>query len=159
MLPVIQNIIYASDFEPGARPAFRRAVSLCRQYDATITFLHVIEPPNRSAENMIGNILEPGEKARLLNEGLSHLREKMERRIQRFYDSELDENEKLKPGQVEMRVEQGVPWRVITTVAAGLPDSVIVMGTRTHSRLGQLMGSTATKIIGSADCPVMVVPL
>ena len=159
MLPDIKNIVYASDFEPGARPAFRRAVSLCRQYDANITFLHVIEPPNRSAENMIGNILEPGEKDRLLTKGLSHLREKMEQRIQRFYDTELDDDEKLQPGQVESRIEQGVPWRVITTVAAGLPDSMIVMGTRTHSRLGQLMGSTATRIVSSADCPVLVVPL
>jgi nucleotide-binding universal stress UspA family protein len=59
---------------------------------------------------------------------------------------------------VETFVKQGEPHQVITTLAAELNVTAIVMST--HGKTGikrLLMGSVTQRTIGYADCPVLVV--
>lgn len=60
--------------------------------------------------------------------------------------------------RVEVVVERGDPAEIVTELAAERNVDVIVMGTRGHSKLRQLLlGSTAERIVEHAPCPVLTV--
>ncbi|SFX18775.1 universal stress protein [Marinospirillum alkaliphilum] len=160
MLSDFRKILYVSDLEQGARPAFRAAVSLCNHYDSRITYLHVIESVSATARSVLSNMMEKQDIEGFLQEGVDKLRAKVKGRLERFCEQELSEHEKMNPDQVEVRVEEGTPWKVILKVADQMDADVIVMGTRKHSTLGQiLLGSTAAKTLSHSKRPVLVVPL
>lgn len=59
---------------------------------------------------------------------------------------------------VEVIVERGDPAEIVTELAAAREVDLIVMGTRGHSKLRQiLLGSTAERVVEHAPCPVMTV--
>ena len=60
--------------------------------------------------------------------------------------------------RVEVVIERGDPAQIVTDLAAERDVDVIVMGTRGHSKLRQLLlGSTAERIVEHAPCPVLTV--
>jgi nucleotide-binding universal stress UspA family protein len=161
MLPDVKKILYVSDLESGSRPAFRAAVSLCGHYaESQITYLHVIESLSASARSVLGNMMEKKEMDELLKKSVEQLSEKIRERIERFCADELEEHEVLSLKNITARVEEGTPWRTILKVADEIEADVIVMGTRKHSSIGQLLlGSTAAKTLSHSRRPVLVVPL
>jgi nucleotide-binding universal stress UspA family protein len=59
---------------------------------------------------------------------------------------------------VEVVIERGDPAEVVIELAAERDVDVIVMGTRGHSKLRQLlMGSTTERIVEHASCPVLTI--
>lgn len=61
--------------------------------------------------------------------------------------------------RVEVVIARGDPAAIVTELAAERDVDVIVMGTRGHSKLRQiLLGSTAERIVEHAPCPVLTVP-
>ncbi|MBV1790479.1 universal stress protein [Marinobacterium sp. D7] len=160
MLPDVKKILYASDLEKGARPAFRRAVSLCGHYHSEITYLHVIESLPASAQNQLRNILDEEEMEKCLHDGIENLQIKVKERIERFCESELEDSEIMDPSQVTARVEEGTPWRVILKVADEIDADVIVMGVRHHTAMEKfLLGSTPNRVMYNSKRPVLIVPL
>ena len=60
--------------------------------------------------------------------------------------------------RVEVVIARGDPAAIVTELAAERDVDVIVMGTRGHSKLRQiLLGSTAERIVEHAPCPVLTV--
>lgn len=160
MLSNFRKILYVSDLESGSRPAFRAAVSLCNHYDAELTYLHVIESVSATAKSVLSNMMEKEDIDGFLKQGIEKLREKVALRLERFCEQELEAHDSLHIEQVNVRVEEGTPWKVILKVADEMDADVIVMGTRKHSAIGQvLLGSTAAKTISHSKRPVFVVPL
>jgi len=160
MLPDVKKILYASDIDKGSRPAFRAAMSLCGHYHSEITYLHVIEPLSASAKSIIQNEINEDALNELHDQSLENLKIKIEERIRLFCETELEQNEMLEEGSVMSRVEEGTPWKTILRVADEIDADVIVMGTRTHSAMGQfLLGSTANKVMHNSKRPVLIVPL
>lgn len=160
MLPDVKKILYASDIDKGSRPAFRAAVSLCGHYNSEITYLHIIEPLSASAKSVVETMMSEESLHEMHGEGLDNLKRKMEERIARFCETELEENEMLSEGSVLSRVEEGTPWKTILRVADDIDADVIVMGTRTHTAVGQfLLGSTANKVMQNSKRPILIVPL
>ncbi len=160
MLPDVKKILYASDIDKGSRPAFRAAMSLCGHYHSEITYLHVIEPLSASAQSIIKNMINEDSLNELHDQSLENLKFKIEERIRLFCESELEQNEMLEEDSVTSRVEEGTPWKTILRVADEIDADVIVMGTRTHSAMGQfLLGSTANRVMHNSKRPVLIVPL
>lgn len=160
MLSDFRKILYVSDMDEGSRPAFRAAVSLCNHYESRITYLHVIESVSSTARGVLSNMMEKEDIEGFLQQGITKLREKAQTRLERFCEQELEGNDKLEIDQVEVRVEEGTPWKVILRAADEMDADVIVMGTRKKSTWGQLMvGSTAAKTLSHSKRPVLVVPL
>lgn len=160
MLSDFRKILYVSDLEEGSRPAFRSAVSLCNHYESRITYLHVIESVSATARSVLSNMMEKQDIETFLAEGVGKLREKVQKRLEKFCQQELEGQQKLDLDQVDVRVEEGVPWKMILKVADEIDADVIVMGTRKHSTWGQfIQGSTAAKTLGHSRIPVLVVPL
>lgn len=157
MLPEVTRILYASDIRPGARPAFRTALSLCGHYHSHITFLHVAEPVSSSAERLVRSMMNSDPSLKALHEdGLKHMREQVEERVARFCQQELDDHDDLRAEQITARVEEGTPWKKILEVADDIDASVIVMGVR-HNKT--LLGDTASKVMHHSTRPVLIVPL
>jgi nucleotide-binding universal stress UspA family protein len=161
MLPDVKKILYVSDLESGSRPAFRAAVSLCGHYaESQITYLHVIESLSGTTRSVLSNMMEKEEIEEMLKKGIDALSGKIQERIERFCEQELEEHEVLSLKNITARVEEGTPWKTILKVADEIEADVIVMGTRKHSSIGQLLlGSTATKTLRHSKRPVLVVPL
>ncbi|PIE25080.1 MAG: universal stress protein [Neptuniibacter caesariensis] len=159
MIPSVKKILYASDINKGSRPAFRAAVSLCGHYDAQITYLHVLE--NEHQDNMaLQQIMKDDGMREMYEHSLVDLKTKLEERIQRFFKQEIEEIDMLQGSQVNSMIREGKPWRVIVDAADEIDADVIVMGSRPHKGLGQiLMGSTATKVMQNSKRPVLIVPL
>ncbi|NLW04848.1 MAG: universal stress protein [Pseudomonadaceae bacterium] len=160
MLSDFKKILYVSDLDPGARPAFRAAVSLCSQYESKLTYLHVLESISGTARGILSNMMDKQDVEALLKEGVAKLRDKVQGRLERFCEQELKEHHTLKPSQIDIRVEEGTPWKTILKVADEVDADVIVMGTRKNRTLEQVfLGSTASKALSHSKRPVLVIPL
>ncbi len=160
MLPRFSKILYASDVGPGSRPAFRRAVSLAREYGAELVFLHVLSELPESAQHMMQNYFTHEELANMERSGMETMTAKVRERIDRFCASELEDVESMEPSQVNVRIEIGTPWRKILDVADEINADLIVMGVRHHSKVETfLLGSTSNKVVVHSQRPIMTVPL
>lgn len=160
MLTPVKKILYASDLGQGARSAFRMAVSIARQYDAEIIFAHAIEPMGRTAENLLRGYVSADEIHEMQDEGMKHLHDKMAERLHAFYKEELPEGVEFPHGDPRIAVREGTPSDVILQIAEEEDIDLIVMGSRTHTRLGQaLLGSNANKVIHKSKRPTLIVPL
>ena len=161
MLPGVKRILYASDLREGSRPAFRAAVSLCGHYESHITYLHVIESAGTQAEKIVREMMARDASLRAMHDScVQEVHDGIFQRVQAFCDTELDDDERLKPEQLDARVTEGEPWREILKAADDIHASVIVMGPRHDHSLGKvLIGSTAGKVIEHSQRPVLVVPL
>lgn len=160
MLSDFKKILYVSDLDKGSRPAFRAAVSLCSQYDSKLTYLHVLESVSGTAKGILSNMMDKQDVEALLKEGVVKLKDKVQGRLEKFCEQELQEHHTLKPNQVDIRVEEGKPWKMILKIADEINADVIVMGTRKSRTLEQVfLGSTASKTLSHSKRPILVVPL
>lgn len=156
----VSKILYASDIEEGSRPAFRAAMSLCGKYESKITYLHVIEPLSSSAQNLIKELVDTKDTNGIYQSSLVNLKEKIEQRINQFFEQEIEFHDNLDTSKVESRIEEGVSWETIIKVADEIDADVIVMGTRTHSAMGQFFsGSTANKVMLNTKRPLLIIQL
>ena len=162
MLPEINNILYATDLkDKGSKNAFRMAVTLAKSTDARIIMLHVMEPINSSAEAILRNTISDDEYQAFKTRGVANLKEDLNKKLQEFCAEECPENDQSYPGGEPITlVKQGEPGAVILKAAKENDADLIVMGTRTHTGIGQvLLGSTANKVIHHSKVPVVVYPL
>ena len=146
-MKTFSTILFAYDFSEGSNNAFDYALSLAKQYSAKLLIVHVInEPvdlrgfyvPHISFENLEKEIAEGAEQM-----------------MDRFCKENLAGFERF-----EKYVITGVPYEEIIKKAAESGADLIIMGT--HGRKGVdhlLFGSTAERVVRSANCPVMTVRL
>jgi nucleotide-binding universal stress UspA family protein len=76
--------------------------------------------------------------------------------IKKFLAAEYPgEEEKV---NIEIQVEEGYPAQTILTMAEKQNADIIVMSSRTHGTIGQVIGSTTNKVIHHGKFPVLVLP-
>ena len=156
----INKILYASDIEKGSRPAFRAAMSLCGKYESEITYLHILEPLSSSAQNLIKSLVDTKDVEGIYQKSLVNLKAKIEERIGHFFEQEIEFHDSLDISKIKSRIEEGVAWETILKVADDIDADVIIMGTRTHSAVGQFFsGSTANKVMLNTKIPLLIIPL
>jgi nucleotide-binding universal stress UspA family protein len=136
-------ILHPTDFSPGARPAFRRALAVARRERARLVLVHVLEP------------ITFGDETYLLQE--LKLRERAEAAARRGFD-------RLRAAARRAGVTAGValldgnPARQIVALARKRRAALIVMGTHGRTGLRRLiLGSVAARVIAAAPCPVLTV--
>lgn len=162
MLPQIKKILYATDLkEKGSKNAFRMAVSLAQTNNAQLVVLHVMEPISTSMEGMLRNAMSENEIQQFKTRGQENLRKELVQRVEDFCVEECPNPDKTYPGgDPIIAVVEGESGDVILDQSKKHDVDMIVMGTRTHSGLGQfLLGSTANKVIHHSKVPVLVYPL
>ncbi|HZQ46119.1 MAG TPA: universal stress protein [Verrucomicrobiae bacterium] len=141
----LRKILVPVDFSGESKRALQYAVGFARQFGASITLLHVVEPmvypPDAGYGPMISQVPNIG-SIRKAGTRLSALGKKQVGR-------EL---------LAETAVLTGSPHHEITRAARALAIDLIVMGTHGYTGLNHaLMGSTAERVVRHAPCPVFVV--
>ncbi len=141
----LRRILVPVDFSRESAKAMRYAVTLARQFDASITLVHVVEPSYAPDEMQATSSLRPESD----RERVAKAKAKLALIGQRI----------LGPCRiVETVIRSGLAFFEITEAAKALATDLIVVGTHGYAGVTRsVMGSTAEKVIRHAPCPVLVV--
>ena len=142
----MKTILAAIDFSESAKLVIEAAVTLARSVEARVAFLHVIQPVSGTAsEYGFAEAADKIARAAVLNavHRLAH--------IQRRLSSEGI--------SATASYVSGVPGSAIVERSQEIQASYIVIGSHGHGALYELIvGSTASRVIKYATCPILVVP-
>ncbi len=132
----LKNVLFATDFGPGAEKAAAYAFSLAQEHAARLTMLHVIQEATAFTEESV--------------------RRQREFNVQRM-------QQLMPPGaenwcKPEFRVTFGAPAEEILTLARETNADLIVMGAKTRKSLaGHVPVTIAYNVVVKARCPVLTV--
>ena len=149
---LFSKILVPVDFSPCSEEAFRVALSLARLFQAEVLLLHVIDVKSLSALNRLGLALpseESGQKKRLRH----HARLQARRLLQ---------SNEAKGVTIRRLLAEGAPFVEIARTARMERVDLVVMGSYgglVESVDKIFFGSTAEKVVRTAGCPVLTVPL
>jgi nucleotide-binding universal stress UspA family protein len=141
-----RRILYASDFSPASRPAFRRALDLARANRGTLTVAHVYS----TIVPLMGEGLAT---APVYQRWIDDVRADAERRLNGLVAQ-------AKKGGVRVKglLLEGVPHDRILRAARSTRADLIVLGTHGRTGLGRvILGSVAARVVALASCPVLTV--
>jgi nucleotide-binding universal stress UspA family protein len=142
----VRRILHPSDFSPGSRAAFARAVAEARAARAPLLLVHVLPT------------VMP-----LVGDGMVSARtyDDMERSLRTYGQRQLDKLvAKAKAGGARAQglLLEGAAADAIVRTARAKRVDLIVMGTHGRGGLARLlMGSVAERVIGTAVCPVLTI--
>ena len=164
----IKKILYATDLSESAVHAFAYAVSLANLYGAGITILHVLaEFPG---EEFITNMISTDTWKEIKNRHYSEARDQLIakrgdhvalKEVLEAFSEEAKTNGSAEAAVTdEVLIKPGAPAEVIVETAQEQKCDLIVMGTRGHSTLADvLIGSTAKWVVRNSPIPVLVIRL
>ena len=144
------GILVGMDFSRAAQQALAYARTLARERDAVLLVLHVIEGHGIGELARLAEVPE-----RVLRDRLGHERRLRLGEALRMAESGRDDV------AVEPVIAWGRPFEEILKKATEMSATLIVLGTAGHSADLEkvLFGSTAEKVLRSAPCPVLCVPV
>ncbi|MBS0149555.1 MAG: universal stress protein [Nitrospira sp.] len=150
---LFKTILVPVDFSPCSEEAFRVACQLARMCGAAVLVLHVIDTNTLAAFHRLGLLAVPSDAAPQRRRLRHHAR----LNVRELLESNAAANVKI-----ERRIVEGVPFSEIAKVARiGNIDLVVIGGY--GGRVGSVdkifFGSTAEKVVRTAGCPVLTVPL
>ncbi|GAA0829652.1 MULTISPECIES: universal stress protein [Marinomonas] len=159
MLAPINTILYACDLEGNTQSALELVMNLSLAHKANVIIMHSLEPLNAQASNMVYNYVSAETSKKMQEEAIRSVKERMDQQLDRFMDDHKEELAALKTPP-ERLIVHAVPSDAIKRTAEERNVDLIVMNSRTHSRIGQLLiGSTANNVIHHSNIPVLVVPI
>jgi nucleotide-binding universal stress UspA family protein len=139
----INRILVAIDFSDSSRKALQYAIGFAKQFDSSVTCVHILNVPYGAGEAGIAVELETFQKA-------FHV------------DAEKKMAALLKETGASVETEKiirtGGPYHEVIKVADERQIDLIVTGTHARTGVGHfLLGSTAERIVRHAHCSVLVV--
>jgi nucleotide-binding universal stress UspA family protein len=146
------KILVPVDFSPCSEEAFRIALSFARSYQAEVLLLHVVDTKSLDALNRLG--LAPASDAAKQKKQLHH--------FARLNARELLARDEAKGINIKRLLADGCPFEEIARTARVEGVDLVVMGSYGGAVGGVekiFFGSTAEKVVRTAGCPVLTVPL
>ncbi|MGE0469084.1 MAG: putative Universal stress protein [Candidatus Nitrospira kreftii] len=150
---LFNTILVPVDFSPCSDEAFGVACQMARLCGAAILILHVIDTSALAAFNRLGLLAVPSDAT------AQHRRLRHHARLNVRQLLESKEAEALK---VTRMIVEGAPFVEIAKVARTGNIDLVVMGSyggRSGSVDKIFFGSTAEKVVRTAGCPVLTVPI
>jgi len=141
----IKKILVPTDFSEYAQLALQYGISLCREFEAKLILLHVIEDP-----------FYPSTGANFgfdMADFFDRLEKESEQRM-----VEMTAEIEAQQFSVERIITRGTPFMEIIRIAREETIDMIILST--HGRTGLahvLMGGVTDKVVRKAPCPVLVV--
>jgi len=136
------NILVAVDFSDSDDQVLARATQVAAQRQARLTLLHVVEYMPMAYVDEIPPLESVG-----LNEALE----------QAAIDKLHALQDRLRPVEVDVRVETGIAKHEVVRVAEELAADLIVIGSHGRHGMQLLLGSTANGVLHLAGCDVLAV--
>ncbi len=150
---LFKTILVPVDFSPCSDEAFRVACQVARLCGARLLVLHVIDTSALAAFNRLGLLAVPSDAApqrrRLRHHARLNVRQLLESKVA------LDV-------KITRLIVEGAPFVEIAKVARTGDIDLVVIGSyggRSGSVDKIFFGSTAEKVVRTAGCPVLTVPL
>ncbi len=150
---LFDTILVPVDFSPCSDEAFRVACQMARLCGAAMLILHVIDTSALAAFNRIGLLAVPSEATAQRRRLRHHARLNVRR---------LLESKEAETVKVTRMIVEGAPFVEIAKVARTGNIDLVVMGSyggRSGSVDKIFFGSTAEKVVRTAGCPVLTVPI
>ncbi|MCC2640076.1 MAG: putative Universal stress protein [Nitrospira sp.] len=150
--PLFTKILVPVDFSACSKEAFRIALAFAKLFQAEVLLLHVIDTKNLDALNRLG--LAPPSEFRRQKKQLHH--------HARLNSRELLAWDDAKGVSVRRLLADGVPYVEIGRTVRLEGVDMVVMGSYggTTGVVDKIFfGSTAEKVVRTAGCPVLTVPL
>ena len=137
-------IVHPTDFSSASRPAFRKAMEFAKTTGRQLQIVHVVQPPvlMMGADYVSPQVYDQIDRSQ---------RAAAQKRVDRLVAAA-----RAKGIRATGRVLEGVYYDQIARAAKGA--EMVVMGT--HGRTGfkrLMLGSVASRVIGTAPCPVLTV--
>ena len=152
MLYAVKSVLYASDLSPKSPVVFRHAVGLAQRFQAQLHALTVLRPGVKIPDDLFGDDTDD-----LPVEIDKQGEELLNRRIKTF-DLAHPEYEVYKYLASAKAIE-GEPAKLILEAAQEVKADMIVLGSRGHSVIDELLlGSVAHKVTVKTTIPVVLVP-
>ncbi|TPE49337.1 universal stress protein [Maribrevibacterium harenarium] len=159
MLPKVSTILYACDLDGKTNQAMELVMNLAIANQAKVIIMHAMEPIGAQAANMIHNYMSEKTVKAMRDEAEASVQERMQKHLADFIETHKEDMAQLEQTP-ETVVVHGIPADAIQKAAEKLGADMIVMNSRTHSRIGQMViGSTANKVVHHSRVPVLVVPI
>lgn len=146
------KILVPVDFSACSEEAFRTAMQLARVFNADVLLLHVIDTKSLNMLNELG--LATASQARSQIKRLRHHARLNARR--------LHQSSEVKGITIRRLLTEGSPFAEIAKMARMENVDLVVMGSYggTVGSVDKIFfGSTAEKVVRTAGCPVLTVPL
>lgn len=150
---LFKTILVPVDFSPCSDEAFRVACQVARLTGATLLVLHVIDTNALAAFNRLGLLAVPSDAVPQRRRLRHHARLKVR---------QLLESKAAADVKITRLIVEGAPFVEIAKVARTGNIDLVVMGSyggRSGSVDKIFFGSTAEKVVRTAGCPVLTVPL
>jgi nucleotide-binding universal stress UspA family protein len=150
---LFRAILVPVDFSPCSDEAFRVACQVARLCGATVLVLHVIDINALASFNRLGLLAVPSDASAQRRRLRHHARLNVRR---------LLESKDAEDVNVTRTIVEGSPFAEIAKVARTGDIDLVVMGSyggRSGSVDKIFFGSTAEKVVRTAGCPVLTVPL
>jgi nucleotide-binding universal stress UspA family protein len=149
---LFKTILVPVDFSPCSEQAFQVACQMARLCGATVLVLHVIDTSTLAAFHRLGLLAVPSDAAPQRRRLRHHARLKVRQLLESRVAADV---------KIERQIVEGVPFVEIAKVArTGKVDLVVIGGY--GGRVGNVdkifFGSTAERVVRTADCPVLTVP-
>jgi nucleotide-binding universal stress UspA family protein len=151
--PFCTRILVPVDFSACSEEAFRIALTLARTFQAELLLLHVIDMSALAAFNRLGLLAVPSD-AQAQKRRLRHHARLNTRRL---LDSEMTKGMKI-----TRLLAEGVPFVEISKMVRVEKVNLVVLGSyggRSDTVEKIFFGSTAERVVRTAGCPVLTVPL
>lgn len=151
----IKSILYTSDLSPKSHTVFRHAIGLAQKFGAKLHAVTVTRPGIGPAHLDLGpdDAIEHLEEGPDLVPGEALLR----RRIATF--DQAHPEYQVHRFLATIQALEGDPAKLILERARDVDADMIVMGSRGHSVIDELLlGSVAHKVTVKTDIPVVLVP-
>ncbi len=150
---LFKKILVPVDFSPCSDEAFGVACEIARLCGASVAVLHVIDTGALAAFNRLGLLAVPSDAAGQRRRLRHHARLNVRR---------LQESEEAEGVSLTRTIVEGSPFVEISKAARTGKVDLVVMGSyggRSGSVDKIFFGSTAEKVVRTAGCPVLTVPL
>lgn len=150
--PLFKKILVPVDFSRCSEEAFRVALQLEEALDAELTVMHVIDVNAVETFNRLGLLAVPSDAAEQRRRLRHHARLKMRQLLKSLPGS----------GSIRRIVAEGTPFVEIGKFARTEGIDLIVLGSyggRSDSMDRIFFGATADKVVRTAGCAVLAVPL
>lgn len=143
-----KTILCATDISPRSIYAIKSAFSIAKTFNATLQILNAQVNLNSPEERLMSRI----SVKKRIDENKA-LTEDITLRISEIIDSLGTTTE------YNFLLREGIPEEVIIDMARKLNADLIVMGTNGTDHISDyFLGTTASNVIKSAICPVLVIP-
>ena len=143
------TVLLCTDGSPLANASLAEGLRVVAKPERTVlmTAVSTLMPPDAIGAGIAGGVAMTGEQyQRFLDDSLGAAREQLEAAA-----AELGLQD------VEYSLPTGPPAQEICALAASLPASVIVLGTRGHGGLRRaVLGSVSDHVVRHAPCPVVI---